>query len=1078
MVNSPVTESNNPVGETFSQINEINGHITQERQEDPTTEQEPSTDSVISTTERKASDHSEVFEEKPWSNSTSANSTTKRPHSATYPIKTALTKTSSILRPKTAIDSSNKAVRFADDENKTKSAPGGRGKEPVKKEAFREKGNKGKSSCRPFSSDSGFDDKDDHGDGNGNKGQRGSGGQTFMTQESARPNGPGEGTSSVMTSSCSQQEGRSNKANLKKDASVHDKILKNAFSSNTKNSSSSSQTIDLHSKADQPPCKETNNNLPRDTTVRASIIYDDVSNQILKSEKPKLRGMLKTPDRILKLERKVITTEKKNDGFDKKLQLPQHDLNPRNEAKDADTISNSNFKVEGERINSKDVNEFLIQNAYQQNYSYDRYSRLPPEKQNTPSARRAKAYQNLIKKTKNKFPSSFDRYDDCSTKSWSKNTRPNTASASSFNERSKIQSKHGLLKTRPSSTSALSQKNRLTKQNPKKAQSKSETKIKGKENILMAWKENDDGENTFRPKSASKVTFADDAKCQYLITKPESAHSSMRLSHKKHCQAAFGSCDSLKTQETNYSTSDNGIFGADFNRMWDEIPNFDSDNEEDENDNEDNEDAAFSDGKEESVLLSKFEDLDAQFELLKSEMAEEKARLMTKFPVPERNISPDTKTQVDKTETAHFDSSVTIGHDLSNVIDDDGTPTDDIVKRSSIFVTADEEHISTENLSHFPDENNQANLLFPESYNSRNITTTISTQLYKKTSCYVEVSKRLHSSTRRQNSHSTYLNSKAKALKCVPIEAAGLSHADERPDSSSSLLNLDDKDSRQPSPSGREKTSSSKIKPISKCQESLEKTRTMSKDTKNGKFSRRKHSETKLVRPGSATSIARGTVCKTATINIDLSFVPAAENSSQRSSNTTTGRSPSVQSDQSKRENQNSSVCSNYNDILLAYRQHCMEDSEEEEEEVDIVPLEENELENLNKVENSEIYLDSQAKPHGNNKVIIDGKDTENISHDGGITNDERKNDGAGTDEMGSEKDSSLSETPVNCEAQGKEEKNKGKTEESDKGKKDEKAKSRTNENETMGSSEEKLVHLEVVAKPKIISKSRYGNTA
>ena len=529
----------------------------------------------------------------------------KRPQSASYLQKPVAVQPAS-RRPKTAVDSaSRKAVRFADESVPSTQLVN------AKQEGSATSSAKTKSSCRPRSLDSGFHDRDDPEDDHGG-GNRAS--KTFLTQQPVLTANGG----ATPTHNSSQQNGRSGSGHGKKAAVKHS-------SSHPQESSSISGT--------KP---EISAEGVRASTLQeiyglkpASLTYlEDLGRNQMQRKRPKnstkqskapkagVSNIKQKLDDRFAMYQKLKEAKSKENGSKKSNQKHTGQV-----FKETEDKQGSEGDVDDREPFDKDTELKQVVKKFFKPVDFVDKPERRVKSQNSQS-RKAKALKVLQAKT-NTRPFSASTYSDrivsgvkSAIAKVGKDLRPK--SAETFSEKTQILSKHGLLKShniigstsqRPTSGSYV-----LTV--------KSNDPLSSDVVQLAGSHQSDDDEQqstlatlsearatysvSSRPKSGSRVTFAANP-------------GNSRLSSAKRPKGRRVSAVSQDSGRTTLSgVDDDGILDADM--MWAELSTDDSDD-----------DTRGSNGgrelvTEEDFFMAKFDLLDMQFEAAKAELRQDKLK--------------------------------------------------------------------------------------------------------------------------------------------------------------------------------------------------------------------------------------------------------------------------------------------------------------------------------------------------------------------------------------------------------------------------------------------------------------------
>ncbi|XP_035828415.1 uncharacterized protein LOC118478605 [Aplysia californica] len=702
----------------------------------------------------------------------------RRPHSATYPQE-VYTPRAANLRPKTAVDSSRKAVRFADESRvlqpcsqqdaKTGSAANDKSNEKSEEKLSGSK--KGKSSCRPQSLDSGFHDKDGGGDGN-DEGR----GRTFVTQESARSSP----SKALSESTLSSQQNHSDSNGGKKQADWS--------SVSSVSSSSSSNHVGVTNKGD----------LQDAVSLGAFVDSDNVKNQL---ERPVSAGVMyaeakevtharvgrmnvkdRLDQRFARYKEGKQNTATRNCHENDSV-MKNSDIN-KNVAKKETTHSNSfneDTQCTDPALKSEDS-----QSEPDQSSKLSRTFHRPPSS----SSKKAKAYKSLIAKMrKGKVrPYSGSVYADRELKdknSVSGARRDIQGTPSNFSERSHILSKHGLLgnsaskswpgSTKPRPASACTaQVKRENEKSLKKATIKVDTVV---EKTGRDIKQERDGSrfvyNQYlevlasgrsRPRSSTKVTFAE--KDDYSDGCRSDRRSSSGYPHEQLLSA--NSPRQLEPFHRASLTLGGSADDAhcDLDQMWDELPCDDSDCEDaniyGHNEGDDDEYRKF---------MSKFDQLESELSAATRELRRETASIQKKF------LSENSKT---------------LQHNqVACVHDEDVKPTA-VMRFEGTFITAgDADQVELLEIQDKSEENpeSQSAIGSPKSTTpskSKEVeflfSAEFSADLYKKTNFYTEVTNKDKRPKSGQKDRNTFERSEGKENdKLAKVAKASCSRQSKRP---------------------------------------------------------------------------------------------------------------------------------------------------------------------------------------------------------------------------------------------------------------------------------------------------------
>ncbi|CAL1534306.1 unnamed protein product [Lymnaea stagnalis] len=509
------------------------------------------------------------------------------------------------IRPKTAVDDIRpKSVRFADDNTRQKSVnPAGQ----TKTEDLRQKSSNGKSSCRPPSSNNDkFGDSDHEGDDGFPETRANSGpalNKMLSNKSSGRLDSSSRATSGTDGKQCPSISGSvvPNDGASSKDRNC-ESVLSECENQSTINKVVPHPVSALHPKsapgpvsASRPVSASHPKSAPR--PMSASVIYESKGSCSSRGESQ--AGFI---DVKAKLDARFASYRKKHE----KIKHVRVDSGQARNDKLSASECEGNSGLNDHDKPAKEVTSSLMERSPGADYSqHTRVVHRPPKS----NSQRDRAYRTLRKSMKpaQDRPDSSTVHSDTEVghrkprlKSASRDLRP--VSAECFTERSQIESKHGLTqRLRPRSASC------------EILRGQSSSRLPGNTNVI---KEDETKRRKFRPRSPTKVQFMD----------PKEVNKKRKARIRKF------SGKPRKSVNRHVVPEDDGVFDAD--KMWEELP---SDHSDDGLDTDD-------------PFLSKFDQLETEFEMAKAELQGEKMKCLlslleldtikeTEKPIPETSAS-------------------------------------------------------------------------------------------------------------------------------------------------------------------------------------------------------------------------------------------------------------------------------------------------------------------------------------------------------------------------------------------------------------------------------------------------------
>ncbi|GFR79766.1 hypothetical protein ElyMa_004029000 [Elysia marginata] len=661
----------------------------------------------------------------------------KRPQSASYLQTSSTVQPTTTRRPRTAVDfASRKAVRFAD-----------QSAQEVNNKGAGEASAKTKKSCRPQSLDSGFHDRedpeDDHGESRGLK--------TFLTQQSVGSSK----NSKAPSDNSSQQNGKSDFGQGKKVGpnNVSQNILKSNCQekSKPKSSSESERLATLQEIYGLKP---------------ACLSYtQEAGKSQMQSKQSNNKQSLATKGTASNIKRKLDhrfamyqkkEKENKKENYTKQLK--------EGEKRDGEEVD------EREPID-KDTELRQVVKKFFKPADFTEKSHKSHRPQHAQS-RKAKALKLLQAKT-NSRPFSATTYSDrivsdkkLPSNRLLKNMRPE--SAEMFSEKSKILSKHGLLKSHTNSASCTSQRPNSgsylisIKSNDSSSSDivkQAETQVNDNNEVQSIGHTISEaratGSASSRPKSASRVTFAATKHQKRPTGSRVSSAPCLRNNRDKKNPSRQNSAISQDSGRTSLSgVEDDGILDAD--AMWAELSSDDTD--------DDIRDTAGAQNlvTEEDFFMAKFDLLDLQFEAVKAQLRQDKLKSVLK-----QNKEENSNPAVGKSLVPQYPSLQASEQGKNDLVPDneiaspvwENHSSQHLSSTQSVFLTHSDPTAvvktmvsETYGIISQPTESHESKIC-PELFtslpqDSRLSFTTmaehqrlqISSQLYKKTNVYVEVS--------------------------------------------------------------------------------------------------------------------------------------------------------------------------------------------------------------------------------------------------------------------------------------------------------------------------------------------------